>query len=505
MDNKKILKLLEESEHFTQMLISIIDEGVIVCDHDFQIQIWNNFIEEMTGQNAEQLHNQWMLNLLPAFAEANNKELLQRGLMGETVLVTDFPYQKAGTGTLRWYRGKISPYIGTNGENLGIFFILKNISNEKKAEETQIQLINALQDQRMLSEALGRIIFANTISTNLFSLLELICQESAFLFSAFSVQVWLLKGDSLFKIAEYGTTSENHPPSRVTSCDPQWIAAKVVESKMPSLINCPTSDEEIHQQGLSTPHPASSIMAVPLVKGEQVIGSLIIENHPYHQFNTADLEIALQFGGYAAIAVESARLYEGILNANEKLIQTYDSTLAGWAKALELRDRETEGHTQRVTNGTMTLARSLSINEESLVHIYRGALLHDIGKMGIPDNILRKPGHLSEEEWQIMRLHPVYAYEWLNPIEYLQPALEIPYCHHEKWDGTGYPRGLHGPDIPLAARIFSVVDVWDALSFDRPYRKAWSQAHVREYIRAHAGSHFDPEIVAKFLEIYEYL
>lgn len=178
-----------------------------------------------------------------------------------------------------------------------------------------------------------------------------------------------------------------------------------------------------------------------------------------------------------------------------------DATIEGWSRALDLRDKETEGHSQRVTELTLRLARSMGISEAELVHVRRGALLHDIGKMGIPDNILLKPDPLTEEEWEIMRLHPVLAYDMLSPIDYLRPALDIPYCHHEKWDGTGYPNGLKGEQILLAARIFAVVDVWDALRSERPYRPGWPENKVIEYIREQAGKHFDPTVVEVFLKM----
>jgi HD-GYP domain-containing protein (c-di-GMP phosphodiesterase class II) len=161
---------------------------------------------------------------------------------------------------------------------------------------------------------------------------------------------------------------------------------------------------------------------------------------------------------------------------------------------------ETEGHSRRVVEMTLDMARKLGISGDKLGNIRRGALLHDIGKMGIPDSILQKPGKLSDEEWQIMRQHPVYAYEWLSPIQYLRPALDIPYAHHERWDGTGYPLGLEGEQIPLAARIFAIVDVWDALNSDRPYRKAWSIEKILGHIREQSGNHFDPRVVDAFIE-----
>ena len=171
---------------------------------------------------------------------------------------------------------------------------------------------------------------------------------------------------------------------------------------------------------------------------------------------------------------------------------------------MDLRDRETEGHTQRVTKFTLKLAEATEmLNQEELVHIRRGALLHDMGKLGVPDSILHKPATLTDDEWELMRKHPQFAYDMLYPIEYLRPALDIPYCHHEKWDGTGYPRGLKSDHIPLAARIFAVVDVWDALTSDRPYRAALGQEEVLEYIKNQSGIHFDPQVVVLFFSVVE--
>jgi putative nucleotidyltransferase with HDIG domain len=193
-------------------------------------------------------------------------------------------------------------------------------------------------------------------------------------------------------------------------------------------------------------------------------------------------------------AVEIEKVYK-------ELNKAYEQTIEGWSRALDLRDKETEGHSQRVTEVTLQLARAAGINETELLDVRRGALLHDIGKMGVPDCILLKPDKLTEEEWGVVRQHPNFGYKLLSPIDYLRNALDIPYCHHEKWDGTGYPRGLKGEQIPLAARLFAVADVWDALRYDRPYRKGWSDEKVREHIKSLAGTHFDPKAVELFLSI----
>ena len=186
---------------------------------------------------------------------------------------------------------------------------------------------------------------------------------------------------------------------------------------------------------------------------------------------------------------------------HKQLLFAYDETIEGWSRAMDLRDKETEGHSQRVTELTLKLASAFGIPKQDLVHVRRGALLHDMGKLGIPDSILLKAGKLNDEEWEFMRQHPQLAYNMLYPIEYLRPAMEIPFCHHEKWDGTGYPRGLQGEQIPLAARLFAIVDVWDALTSDRPYRKAWEREKVLTYIKEESGKHFDPNVVEAFLQL----
>ncbi|HKK08558.1 MAG TPA: HD domain-containing phosphohydrolase [Gemmatimonadota bacterium] len=206
--------------------------------------------------------------------------------------------------------------------------------------------------------------------------------------------------------------------------------------------------------------------------------------------------------GQAAIAVDSASLFANLQRSNDRLREAYEQTIEGWARALALRDQETFGHTERVTEVTSRLARRRGLSEEDLVHVRRGALLHDIGKVGVPDRILLKPGSLDEEEWEVMKRHPALAYEILCSIDHLRRALDIPYCHHERWDGSGYPRGLEGPQIPRAARIFAVVDVWDALRSERPYRKAWSVEKTLSHIREESGSHFQPEIVDAFLDLH---
>ena len=241
--------------------------------------------------------------------------------------------------------------------------------------------------------------------------------------------------------------------------------------------------------------------AIPLIAKGRVLGVLELFHRSPLSPGAEWLDFMNVLAGQAAIAVESALMFNSYERANLALTMAYDATIEGWSRALELRDRETQGHTQRVTEMTLQLAATLGMTDQQIVQIRRGAILHDIGKMAIPDHILFKPGPLDPMEWEIMRQHTVIAANLLKPILYLESALDIPQYHHEKWDGTGYPHGLKGEQIPLAARLFAVVDVYDALTSNRPYRKAWSQAETMDHIRSAAGKHFDPKVVGIFLQM----
>ena len=235
---------------------------------------------------------------------------------------------------------------------------------------------------------------------------------------------------------------------------------------------------------------------VPLMAKGSVKGVLEIFHRGRLEPDQEWLDFLNTLAGQAALAIDSANLFDNLQRSNIDLTLAYDATIEGWSHAMDLRDKETEGHTLRVTKMTMELAALFGIKkDEDLVGIRRGSLLHDIGKMGIPDTILFKPSTLTDEEWVMMKMHPTLAFEMLSPIRYLQSAIGIPYCHHEKWDGTGYPRGLKGEQIPLAARIFALADVWDALTSDRPYRNAWPNEKALEYLKSEAGKRFDPAVV----------
>jgi putative nucleotidyltransferase with HDIG domain len=287
------------------------------------------------------------------------------------------------------------------------------------------------------------------------------------------------------------------------------IVHRVTETGQSVLTTNAQEDPRFEDQLSVAAYQFRSILCAPLKIKDQLIGVIYVDNRARSgMFCDSDLDLISAFANQAAVAIDNADLFDDLQRsnyelekANRNLEQAYQKTLEGWVRALEVKDKETEGHTQRVTVLTERLARSMGVEGDALEHIRRGALLHDIGKMGIPDSILGKKGDLTVDEREQIKEHPNYAKRMLKDIEYLKHALDIPYCHHEKWDGTGYPRGLKGMEIPFAARIFAVIDVWDALVSDRPYRKALPPDEVRARIKADAGKHFDPHVVRAFLEL----
>jgi response regulator RpfG family c-di-GMP phosphodiesterase len=297
----------------------------------------------------------------------------------------------------------------------------------------------------------------------------------------------------------FNVPSPTRPQLRVGEGLAGQVIVKQQTCHIHDLQNAPEAVNEplIKREGFVT------YIGVPLIVKGQIKGVFEVFHRTPLSPTSDWMEFLHTLAGQAAIAIDGSQLFENLQRSNQELVQAYDVTLEGWARALELRDRETEGHTRRVTELTMHLARYMGISDNELVNIHRGVLLHDIGKMGVPDHILKKKGRLTKEEWAEMRQHPIYAYNLLSPITFLRGALDIPYCHHEHWDGSGYPRGLKGEQIPLAARIFSVIDNWDALLSDRPYRTAWSRKDAIAYIEKNAGIIFDPRIVEIFLAMIE--
>ncbi len=401
---------------------------------------------------------------------------------------------------------------------VGVLFVSAPLPRELAAGELRLlhtlseMAGNAIQRTRLHEQterrleqlaALRNIDVAISSSVELRVTLGVFISQALAPLRADAIAVWLLKSQThtLEYVAGHGFRQRSMERAQLRLGEGMASRAALERSivTIPNLskVAAPTAAraELLAQEGFFTYH------AVPLLAKGQVNGVLEVFHRAAFEADADWLDFLETLARQAAIAIDNARLFQSLQHSNADLMLAYDTTLEGWSRALDLRDKETEGHTQRVTEMTLRLARAMGLGEAELVHIRRGALLHDIGKMGVPDAILLKPDKLTDEEWVIMRKHPVYAYELLQPIAYLHPALDIPYCHHEKWDGTGYPRSLQGEEIPLGARLFAVVDVWDALRSDRPYRASWPLNRVLEHIRSLSGSHFDPRVVEVFLSL----
>ncbi|MGE5250568.1 MAG: HD-GYP domain-containing protein [Bacteroidota bacterium] len=282
------------------------------------------------------------------------------------------------------------------------------------------------------------------------------------------------------------------------------IARAVTEAQPVYLPDAGRASLTAEERAVVEARGLRSILYIPLMLEGSALGVLIVGSvGRLRHFTEHQIRLCRTLSSLIAMSVTNARLFTSVQEAYRQLTRAYDATLEGWSLALDMRDKATQGHTQRVTQLTLALARRMGVPDADLVHIRRGALLHDIGKMAIPDSILRHPDALSDDKRGEMQKHPELAYKFLLKIDYLLPALDIPYCHHEKWDGSGYPRGLKGKEIPLAARIFAVVDVFDALVSQRDYREALAPTEALEYIRSQSGQHFDPAVVTAFLDLMQ--
>jgi diguanylate cyclase (GGDEF)-like protein/PAS domain S-box-containing protein/putative nucleotidyltransferase with HDIG domain len=408
----------------------------------------------------------------------------------------------ARSGEYRWFHAHGQAIWNDKGMATRMSGSISDITDRKKAEE-EIRGLNAHLERRVRRlAALRRLDSAITAGLDLKTTLALVVDEVQAQLHADAADILLLdpRSQVLETAAEIGFRTDRAGEAAVPLAR-HGSGRVALERRSLFVPNVCESDDLVDRRDLCVREGFVAYYGIPVVAKGQVKGMLEVFQRTPLELEGEWVDFLEILAGQAAIAVDNLTLYEGMRRANVELMMAYDATIEGWSRALDLRDKETEGHSQRVTEMTLRLARAMGVGEADLVHIRRGALLHDIGKMGIPDRILMKPGPLNEEEWQHMRRHPDYAREMLSPIEFLRPSLGIPYCHHERFDGSGYPQGLVGEAIPLSARIFAVADIWDALGNDRPYRKAWPPGRIREYIGSLAGTALDPEVVATFLRL----
>ncbi|ULH17039.1 PAS domain S-box protein (plasmid) [Deinococcus sp. KNUC1210] len=382
-----------------------------------------------------------------------------------------------------------------------IYSVARDITQRKVAAADIERLNEHLRQQLQYLTSLREIDQAIASSQELTVTLGLILDNITQQLGADAVTLLLL--DPQTSALDYAVTRGFATPLQASTVQLETsLAGEVALSRQALVIpDLQTTALSSDWRGVLLRERLMAYYGVPLMAKGTVLGVIeVLHREPFEPSATW-LETFDMLGAQAAIAIDNARLFAALERRNQDLRLAYDETIEGWARALDLRDKETEGHSRRVTELTVQLCRCLGVAPETLVDVRRGALLHDIGKMGIPDAVLLKPGKLSEEEWGLMKRHPEYAVRLLSPIKFLRSALDIPRCHHEKWDGSGYPAGLSGKAIPLMARAFAVVDVYDALTSDRPYRAAWTRERALQHIQRESGTHFDPEVVAAFFAL----
>lgn len=372
--------------------------------------------------------------------------------------------------------------------------IVLDISERKAAEQKIIHQLEELNGLRNIDTSI-------LMGSDLTGTLTTVLQQAVTSLQIQTTQMLLYGNlnEQLIKVAESGNLLPIEPRFEDTEY-PAWKVireGRTVFIREDGIVSLPE-----HLQEILKINNIKMYCATPIIVNNRIQG--VLEGFVDRDLTPIDPEWINYFetlAGQAAIAISNSELIKSLQKKNEELLEAYESTIVGWANALEIRDEETFGHSERVLALSIKVAHELKMDEKSIPDFRRGVLLHDIGKIGIPDSILMKPGSLDESEWIIMRQHPVFAYQLLKGVSFLKHALDVPYCHHERWNGTGYPRGLKGEDIPLPARIFSVVDVWDALTNDRPYRKAWSKEKTLDYLKENAGTQFDPHVVDLFIDL----
>ena len=483
------------------LLIEHLPVGVVIHAADTRIMSSNPEAEKILGLPAEQLLGRFAADPFWHFVREDGTRLPPEEFAVQQVLATQRAVQHSVMGIARnaageynWVLVNAYPELDDAGEVRQIVLILADISDLKSAKE---RMQRHLQHLSALVEIDRAINFSFDLNVSLTTLLS---QAMAQL-RVDAAAVLLL--DPTVQRLEY-VAARGFRSSAVEYLYPrlgEGYAGRVAQERRIILIpdlareqSPPLGDNRLAKENFV------SYCGVPLLAKGQILGVLEVFHRTPFAPDEEWLDFIAALAAQAAIAIDNSTLFEHLQRSNRELSLAYDATIAGWSRALDLRDHATEGHSQRVAEITVKLARLFGLSEAELVQVRWGALLHDIGKMGVPDEILRKEDSLTETEWAIIKHHPVLAYELLAPIRYLRAALDIPYAHHEKWDGSGYPRGLKGEQIPLAARIFAVVDVWDALRSERSYRVSWPVERVRAHLVSLAGTHLDPQVVKVGLE-----
>lgn len=494
-ERKRAERELVAEKVFSDTVINSLPGIFYLFDEEFRLIRWNRNLDAVSGYGESEIAR---MSPLDFFAEE------QRGRLEQSMRTVLSEGVAEGNARLLTREGHLIPYFFSsvrlvmNGQSYVMGTGL-DVTSQQEAEARERELNLELEKRLARLSALHEVDMAITGSVDLRLtlnvLLDKVLQELGV--DASSIWVYEKSNQELSRLVAKGLPAGRSRESN-TQLGSGTVGRCGLERKTIRL-----SREELASRGPihGVAPEFADYLALPLVSKGQLQGVLEVFNAEQRELDEDRLEFLEALALQTAIAIDNVLLFQGLERSTIDLTLAYDATIEGWARALDMRDHETEGHSRRVTELTVALSRHMGVAETELAHIRRGALLHDIGKLGVPDAILMKPGPLSDEERKAMQRHARLGYELLAPIAFLRPAIEIPYCHHEAWDGGGYPRGLVAEEIPLAARIFAVSDVYDALTSDRPYRGAWSEERAREYVRERSGKQFDPRVVEAFLEL----
>jgi len=512
----RVSSTLRNTQSQEDMINILLDEALLVLETEhgsvWMYNIQDDILEQRVARGMAALAKKKKLNRsqgMVGHVFSNTKIYLSQELASDPIVYTENkPHLIPGIG------GVAIPIHSTAGI-LGVVTVQLEM---KRLAPEQINLLNTLaeitgnaihradlfdqsQEQIRKLVTLRDIDSAINSSTDLRVTLNLLVEHTLKHLKVDATDILLyhpeLQSLSYYCSAGFMSPSPSRPMARIN----EGLCGNVIMNSETVIIHDLNEYDGKGKDQFIVREKFIAYVGVPVVVKGHIKGVFEIFNRTPLSISNEWMDFLHTLAGQAAIAIDNSQLFDNLQKSNDDLKRAYDTTLEGWARALELRDRETEGHTRRVTELTMELAKYMGVFTDDLENIYRGVLLHDIGKMGVPDHILRKTGPLTDDEWVEMRKHPQYAFDLLSPIQYLRPALDIPYCHHEHWDGSGYPRGLKGEAIPLAARIFSVVDIWDALLSNRPYRNAWPRQKAIEYLIDISGKQLDPKVVEMFLKM----
>ncbi len=495
-------KALRESEEQLRMIFDAAGVGIVRMDLNGRLSQTNPAFQKMLDYSADALQGLAMARLTHPDDSPANLQLqwdLQEGRCD------GYQVEKRycrSDGSPVWADLTLSLVRDSAGCPQFSIAVVEDITARRDAQEKILALNQHLEQRVRHIAALHQIDLAIMSSPDMDATLSLVLEQVRAQLGVDAAAVLTCDPqteDLIYAAASGLERSVLDLPPQAVGVGPAGRAAR--QRSAVELSDLTWTPEVFAGNPLLASESFASYWAMPLIAKGTLKGILEVFHRRPLLPDTGWRERLDILAGQAAIALDSATMFQDIQRSNQELIEAYEATIEGWGRALDLRDQETEGHSRRVTDLAERLARALGLDEAALVPIRRGALLHDIGKMGVPDRILLKTDNLTPTEWRVMRRHPQDAYDMLAPIAFLRPALDIPYCHHEKWDGSGYPQGLRGDEIPLAARLFAIVDVWDALRSDRPYRPAWPEARVLDHVHSLAGTHFDPHIVSVFLDL----